>query len=174
MTRQSKPNDKYDDYQYDGKRNMHIEFESLSVNTGNVIFAGGDAQINTHTGGDVAQNSTQTITVGGVETTREELDKMLEAILNFDKTIDEASLDEEATEAAVEELQRLEKQLTSSKKPNARILVSAAKSLFRLSPMLASGVIALFGEPLVAQIVAGVGGIAMQFYNTLMQRKPKG
>jgi len=168
MSRQSK-----NDEDYDGGQGMNIEFESVSVNTGHVVFSGRDTQIHVHTGGDVAQNATQTITIGGVETTRESLDKMIAAIRNFDETIENASLDEDTTEAALDDLQRLEKQLTSSKKPNARILVNAAKSLFRISPMLASGVIALFGEPLVAQIVAGVGGIAMQFYNSIMLKKSK-
>ena len=157
----------------DGERNMNIEFQSLSVNTGHVIFSGRDATITVQTGRDVAQHGTQTITVGGVETTREAFDKMMLAIREMDKTIEDASLDEDTTEAALDDLQRLEKQLTSTKKPNARILVSAAKSLARISPMLASGVIALLGEPLVAQIVAGVGGIAVQFYHMLTQKKSK-
>jgi len=169
MSRRSKYEENEDE-----ERGMNIEFESLSVNTGHVIFAGRDASVTVQTGGDVAQHGTQTITVGGVETTPEALEKMLIAIRQFDQTIEEASLDEDTTEAALDDLQRLEKQLTSTKKPNARILVNAAKSLFRISPMLASGVIALFGEPLVAQIVAGVGGVAIQFYNTLMQKKSKG
>ena len=154
--------------------NMNVEFESLSVNTGHVIFAGRDATITVQTGGDVAQNGTQTITVGGVETTQEALDKMIAAIRAVDKTIEEADLDEDTTEAALDDLENLEKQLTSSKKPNPVILIRAAKSLLRISPMLASGVIALFGEPLAAQIIAGVGGVAIQFYNALMQRKSKG
>jgi hypothetical protein len=163
-----------DQSEHDNKhkeRNMNIEFDSLSVNTGHVVFAGRDSQINVHTGGDVEQHASQKVTVAGVETTNEARDKMIAAIREFDKAIEQASLDEDTTEAALEDLQRLEKQLTSSKKPNPRILVSAAKSLFRISPMLASGIIALFGEPLVAQIVAGVGGIAMKFYNVLMQKK---
>ncbi len=168
MSRHSK-----NDEDFDGEHSMNIEFDSVSVNTGHVVFSGRDTVIHTHTGGDVAQNSTQHITIGGVETTREELDKMIAAIRNFDQTIENAGLDEDTTEEALDELQRLEKQLTSTKKPNPRILVKAAQALFRISPMLASGVIALFGEPLVAQIVAGVGGIALQFYNSLMQKKSK-
>lgn len=157
----------------DREHSMHIEFDSVSVNTGHVVFSGRDTVIHTHTGGDVEQNATQHITIGGVETTPEELDRMIAAIRKIDQTIETAALDEDSTEEALDELQRLEKQLTSSKKPNPRILVNAAKSLFRISPMLASGVIALFGEPLVAQIVAGVGGIALQFYNSIMQKKTK-
>lgn len=169
MTKQSKHDDTHN-----RERHVNVEFESVSINTGDFIIAGGNVKKIIQTGGNVEQHASQKITVGGVETTHEARDKMIAAIREFDKSITEASLDEDTTEAALDDLQRLEKQLTSSKKPNPRILITAAKSLFRLSPMLASGVIALFGEPLIAQIVAGVGGVAMQFYNVLMQKKPKG
>ena len=153
------------------ERNMNIEFESLSVNTGHVVFAGRNAQVNVYTGGSVEQRASQKVIVGGVETTREARDRMIATIRQFDESIKKARLDEDTTESALDDLQKLEEQLTSSKKPNPRILVKVARSLLRVSPVLASSVIALFGDPLVAQIVAGVGGIAMQFYNALMQKK---
>ncbi|MBT6129923.1 MAG: hypothetical protein HOH55_07470, partial [Candidatus Marinimicrobia bacterium] len=63
-----------DQSEHDNKhkeRNMNIEFDSLSVNTGHVVFAGRDSQINVHTGGDVEQHASQKVTVAGVETTNE-------------------------------------------------------------------------------------------------------
>ena len=160
-----------DDHRND-ERDMNIEVGHLSV-TGHVVFAGRDGQVNVSTGGDVAQHTTQTITVGGVETTREALDSMIETIRGIDEKIEEDSLDEESKEAAEFDLRTIEDQLTGIKKPNGRILVTALKSLYRLSPVLASGIMALFGEPLVAQIIAGVGGIAVQFYDMVLKKKPK-
>lgn len=147
----------------------NINFDRL-VTTGPVVIAGRDGAVTVTTGGNVDSQTTQTITVGGVETTRESLESMMRSLQDINTKIEEESFDEEMKEAALHDLQIIEKQLTDSKKPNARILIGAAKTLYRLSPMLASGIFALFGEPLVSQIAVGVGGIAVQFIDALRKR----
>ena len=117
------------------RRDMNIEIDHLSV-TGHVVFAGRDGQVKVQTGGDVAQHTTQTVTVGGVETTPQELDMMIQCIRNIEDTIKKEELPSETQEAAMHDLQTVEQQLTTSKKPNTRLLVRAAKSLLRFSPAL--------------------------------------
>ncbi len=158
-----------DDNDDKAQSGMNIEFEQLSV-TGHVVFAGRDGSVSVNTGGNVDQQTTQTITVGGIETTPEALEHLLAKIDEVNQVIEADDLDEETKEAAAHDLAVIEKQLTSSKKPNAKILVTAARTLYRISPVLASAVFALFGEPLASQIVVGVGGIAVQFFETLMKR----
>ncbi len=148
---------------------MQIDIGHMSVG-GNVVISGRDGSVYVNTGGNVDHQNQQLITVGGVETTREELDKMVEKIRALDNGIAESDLDAETKEEAEFNLKTIKDQLTASKKPNAKILVKASQALYRLSPVLASGVFALFGEPLTAQIMAGVGGVALQFVESLMRR----
>lgn len=151
---------------------MNIDVEHLSV-TGHVVFAGRDGSVTVNTGGDVDQQSTQTIMIGGVETTQVALDNMKAKLSELSAAIEHEDLDEETKDAALYDLKTVEEQLTASKKPNSKILTKAARALYRLSPALASGVFALFGEPLVSQIVFGVGGIAVQFLDAITKRHSK-
>ena len=145
---------------------INIDIDHLSV-TGHVVFAGRDGQVKVQTGGDVAQHTNQTVTVGGVETTPQELDMMLQCIRKVEETIQKESLKSENREAAMHDLRTVEAQLTASKKPNPRILVRAAKSLLRFSPALTAAALTLFDQPLVGAILASVGEVAINFQEAL-------
>lgn len=149
-----------------------IDVGHLSV-TGHVVFAGRDGSVTVNTGGDVDQQSSQTITIGGVETTPAALESMKVKLNEISSSIDAEEFDEETKDAAFHDLKTVEEQLTASKKPNSKILTKAIRALYRLSPALASGVFALFGEPLVSQIIFGVGGVAVQLFDAVMQRHKK-
>ncbi len=152
-------------------RNIHIEIDHLSV-TGHVVFAGRDGQVNVQTGGDVAQHTTQTITVGGVETTPQELDMMLECIRKVEETIKSESLDRNTREAAMHDFKTVEQQLTTEKKPNPRLLIRAAKSLLRFSPALTAAALTLFDQPLVGAILASFGEVAVNFHEAVKRHTP--
>jgi len=145
---------------------MYIEIDHLSV-TGHVVFAGRDGKVQVQTGGDVAQHTHQTVTVGGVETTPQELDMMIQCIRNVEATIQRDKLPAETQEAAMHDLQTVETQLTTSKKPNPRILLRAAKSLLRFSPALTAAALTLFDQPLVGAILASAGEVAMNFHDAV-------
>lgn len=145
---------------------INIDIDSLSV-TGHVVFAGRDGQVKVQTGGDVAQHTNQTVTVGGVETTPQEFDMMLQCIRKMEDTIKEDNRASESREAAMHDLHTVEAQLTSSKKPNPRILIRAAKSLLRFSPALTAAALTLFDQPLVGAILASVGEVALNFQEAL-------
>ena len=145
---------------------INIEIDQLSV-TGHLVFAGRDGQVKVQTGGDVAQHTNQTVTVGGVETTPQELDMMLQCIRSVEDTIQHENLDTQNREAAMHDLETVEAQLTTSKKPNPRILMRAAKSLLRFSPALTAAALTLFDQPLVGAILASVGEVAMNFHESL-------
>ena len=145
---------------------INIDIDHLSV-TGHVVFAGRDGQVKVQTGGDVAQHTNQTVTVGGVETTPQEFDMMLQCIRNVEDTIQKEKMATENQEAAMHDLQTVEAQLTSSKKPNPRILMRAAKSLLRFSPALTAAALTLFDQPLVGAILASVGEVAINFQEAL-------
>lgn len=145
---------------------INIDIDHLSV-TGHVVFAGRDGQVKVQTGGDVAQHTNQTVTVGGVETTPQEFDMMLQCIRNVEDTIQKEDIASENQEAAMHDLQTVEAQLTSSKKPNPRILMRAAKSLLRFSPALTAAALTLFDQPLVGAILASVGEVAINFQEAL-------
>ena len=148
------------------KPNINIEIDHLSV-TGHVVFAGRDGQVNVQTGGDVAQHTNQTITAGGVETTPQELDLMMNCIQNVAETIKGDSMNKESKEAAMHDLQTVEEQLTTEKKPNPRILMRAAKSLLRFSPALTAAALTLFDQPLVGAILASFGEVAVNFHEVV-------
>lgn len=158
-----------DNNQESKQSGMHIDVEHLSV-TGHVVFAGRDGSVSVNTGGDVDQQSTQTITIGGVETTQQALESMQAKLKSLTQSIENESFDDETKDDALHDLKTVEEQLTASNKPNSRILTKAARALYRLSPVLATGVISLFGDPLVTQIVAGAGGIAVQFLDAISRR----
>lgn len=141
---------------------INIEIDHLSV-TGHVVFAGRDGQVKVQTGGDVAQHTSQTVTVGGIETTPQEFDMMLQCIRNVEETIQKDNLAAQSREAAMRDLRAVESQLTASKKPNPRILARAAKSLLRFSPALTAAALTLFDQPLVGAILASVGEVAINF-----------
>ena len=148
------------------RADINIEIDHLSV-TGHVVFAGRDGQVKVQTGGDVAQHTNQTVTVGGVETTPQEFDMMLQCIRNVEDTIQKDTLQPETREAAMHDLQTVEAQLTTSKKPNPRILIRAAKSLLRFSPALTAAALTLFDQPLVGAILASVGEVAFNFHDAI-------
>jgi hypothetical protein len=155
---QAKPQD--DDMQDSSK--MKIDVGHLSV-TGHVIFAGRDASIAVNTGGDVAQTNTTTMTVGGVETNREQYDSMVNSIRNVSSTIESEPLVPEIREVAEYNLTTVENQLTAERKPNPQILIQALQALRALSPRIGDALLALFTEPLVGQIVKSVGGMLETF-----------
>jgi hypothetical protein len=149
---------------------MNIDVGHLSV-TGHVVFAGRDGHVNVNTGGDVAQSNSTTMTIGGVETNREAYDSLISSIRNASQVLDVAAVDGDEKEAAQQDMKSVEEQLTSTQKPNPYILVRAAKSLYKLSPAIAGAIVSIFSEPLAGQIVTGIGGIAIQFYEALMNVK---
>ncbi len=152
---------------------INIDIDHLSV-TGHVVFAGRDGQVQVQTGGDVAQHTSQTVTVGGVETTAREYEMMLQSIRHVEDTIRRDRLGAEKQEAALHDLRAVEAQLTTSKKPNPRILARAAKSLLRFSPALTAAALTLFDQPLVGAILASVGEVAMNLHEALSgSRAPK-
>ncbi len=160
--------DKTDPYQTD----MNIDIESLSV-TGHLVFAGRDGQVKVQTGGDVAQHTNQTVTVGGVETTPQELEMMLQCIRSVEQTIQkQQQLQPESREAAMHDLQTVEAQLTTTKRPNPRILIRAAKSLLRFSPALTAAALTLFDQPLVGAILASAGEVAINFHEAIARHRP--
>ena len=159
---------KIDPFQTD----LNIDIDSLSV-TGHVVFAGRDGQVKVQTGGDVAQHTNQTVTVGGVETTPQELDMMIQCIRDVERTINkERQLPAESRETAMHDLQTVEAQLTTSKSPNPRILIRAAKSLLRFSPALTAAALTLFDQPLVGAILASAGEVAINFHEAITRHRP--
>jgi hypothetical protein len=152
-------------------RAMNIDVGHLSV-TGHVVFAGRDGQVNVNTGGDVAQTNTTTMTVGGVETNRQAYDSLVASIRSCQQIVETADIEPEQKEAAQQDMKNVEEQLTSAQKPNSYILVRAAKALYKLSPAIAGAIVSIFSEPLAGQIVTGIGGIAIQFFEALMNVKP--
>ena len=151
-------------------RAMNIDVGHLSV-TGHVVFAGRDGQVNVNTGGDVEQTNSSSMVIGGVETNRQDYDSLILTLRRAHETLGAATIDTNEKEAAQQDLKNLEEQLTSAKKPNPYILVRAAKALYKLSPAIAGTIISIFSEPLAGQIVTGIGGIAVQFYDALMSVK---
>ncbi len=148
------------------RRDLNIEIDHLSV-TGHVVFAGRDGKVHVQTGGDVAQHTNQTVTVGGVETTPKELDMMIRCIRDVEGTIKKDNLNPQLQEAAMHDLQTVEAQLTKEKKPNPRILMRAAKSLLRFSPALTAAALTLFDQPLVGAILASFGEVAVNFHDAV-------
>ncbi|MCY4464835.1 MAG: hypothetical protein OXE46_04790 [Chloroflexi bacterium] len=148
------------------RRDMHIEIDQLSV-TGHVVFAGRDGLVKVQTGGNVAQNTHQTISIGGVETTQQEYERMLREIRRVEEAIKQTDLLPEHKEAARHDLQTVEAQLTTPKKPNQHILVRAGKSLLRYSPALTAAALTLFDQPLVGAIVGSAGEVAASFHDLL-------
>ena len=148
------------------RRDMHIEIDQLSV-TGHVVFAGRDGLVKVQTGGNVAQNTRQIISIGGIETTQQEYEQMLGEIRRVEETIKQTNLLPESKEAAQHDLQTVKAQLTTPKKPNQRILVRAARSLLRYSPALTAAALTLFDQPLVGAIVGSAGEIAASFHDLI-------
>ena len=149
---------------------INIDIDHLSV-TGHVVFAGRDGQVKVQTGGDVAQHTNQTVTVGGVETTPQELDMMIQCIRNVEETVKQEALPAESQEAAMHDLQMVEQQLTTSKPPNTRLLLRAAKSLLRFSPALTAAALTLFDQPLVGAIMASAGEVAFNFHEAISRHR---
>jgi hypothetical protein len=151
--------------------NMKIDVGHLSV-TGHVIFAGRDATIAVNTGGDVAQTNTTTMTVGGVETSREDYDSMVSSLRHVSSTIETTPLEPEVREAAEHNLLTVEQQLTAERKPNSQLLMQALQLLKTISPPIGDAIINLLTEPLVGQIVKSVGGMLESFVSSLMKPPP--
>lgn len=147
-------------------RDMHIEIDQLTA-TGHVVFAGRDGLVKVQTGGNVAQNTRQTINIGGIETTQQDFEHMLGEIRRVEEAIKQTNLLPESKEAAQHDLQTVKAQLTTPKKPNQRILVRAAKSLLRYSPALTAAALTLFDQPLVGAIVGSAGEVAASFHDLI-------
>lgn len=154
------------------QQGMNIDVGHLSV-TGHVIFAGRDGSVNVTTGGDVEQTASTSLTVGGVETTREEYDGMVSSLIDVQKTIEEEPLEPNEKEAAEQNLQTIETQLTAERAPNSNLLIQATKALYRSSPLIAGQLISLFSNPLVGQIIEGAGEVAIKMRETMMRKKKK-
>lgn len=167
MSEQSKP----DSDKRQRSEGFSVDVDHLSV-TGHVVFAGRDGTVNVNTGGDVAQNTENIMTVGGVETTRESFDQMVSTIEHVEKKFEEKDIDEETREVAKYYFETIKKSLMGKKKPNPKILVSALKSLTNLGPLFLSGVSEIFGEPLAAQIIAELGQGTTTLFNKIMMTKP--
>ncbi len=148
------------------RRDLNIEIDHLSV-TGHVVFAGRDGKVQVQTGGDVAQHTNQTVTVGGVETSPRELDLMIRCIRDVEETIKNDKLNPQLREAAMHDLQTVEAQLTKEEKPNPRIFMRAAKSLLRFSPALTAAALTLFDQPLVGAILSSFGEVAVNFHDSI-------
>jgi len=145
--------------------------------SGHVVIAGRDSLIKVQTGGDVAQHTHQTVTVGGVETSPQELEIMLQCFREFGETIQsQRQLPAGAREAAMHDLNTFEQQLTAKKTPNIHILKRAAKSLLRLSlrfsPALIAAAFSLFDQPLVGAIMSSTGEAGVKLYETIMRHHP--
>lgn len=151
------------------EREMYIDIDQLSV-TGHVVFAGRDGTVKVNTGGDVDQTTTHTVTIGGIQASPEAAENLITTIEQVEETIETDTVDEETKEVAQHHFATIKKLLLSKKRPNPKILIHAVKILFRISPLMASGIIAIFGEPLAAQIVGTLGGGAVQFFERLMAR----
>ena len=67
----------------------------------------------------------------------------------------------------------VEAQLTTTKRPNPRILVRAAKSLLRFSPALTAAALTLFDQPLVGAILASAGEVAINFHEAIARHRPR-
>ena len=151
---------------------INIEIDHLSV-TGHVVFAGRDGQVKVQTGGDVAQHTNQSVTVGGVETTPQAFDMMIQCLRRMEDTINkERQLPADTREAALHDLNTVEAQLTTSAKPNPRILLRAARSLLRFSPALTAAALTLFDQPLVGAILASAGEVAINFHEAITRHRP--
>ena len=162
-------NRKYDKHDKEEASSVHFDIDYLSA-AGNIVIAGRDGSLSVNTGGDVDQNSTVTLTVGGVQTTQEQFDDLLHSIRNLENTIKNEISDPEDNEVAQHNLKTMLEQLIGKKKPNGRILVQAARVLYKLSPAVAGAILSVFSEPLVEKIITATGGVAMQFYQALMSR----
>lgn len=149
---------------------MQIDVKHISAG-GNVVFAGRDAHLSVNTGGDVDHNNTMTITVGGVETSQEMYDQLVLSLQQLEDAITNTSLDTETQEEAEFHREAVEKQLTSEKAPNGKILTHAARRLYKMSPAIAGAIVTVFSEPLVGQIVMAAGGLAQRFYEALLSQQ---
>ena len=145
---------------------VQADIGHLSV-TGHVVFAGRDGTVNVNTGGDVAQNTNNMMTVAGVETTRDAYNSMVSTLDKVEKQYEEEASDEETSEAAIHYLQTIKKLLMGKKKPNLSILMDSVKSLKRLGPIFAGGVAEVMAEPLVAKIMTELGENASKIIHLL-------
>ena len=160
---------KQDDSQSTGQ-GMQIEVGHLSV-TGHVVFAGRDGSVNVTTGGDVEQTANASITVGGVETSRQDYDGMVSSIRDVQKTIKTEDLEASEKAAAEHNLKTIETQLTAESVPNPHVLSQATKLLYRASPRIAGELVSLFSNPLVGQIVESAGEAAISVRDAILKSK---
>lgn len=145
---------------------VQADFGHLSV-TGHVVFAGRDGSVNVNTGGDVAQNTNNMMTVAGVETTRDAYNSMVSTLDKVEKQYEEEAPDEDTSEAAIHYLRTIKKLLMGKKKPNLSILMDSVKSLKRLGPIFAGGAAQVMAEPLVTKIMTELGENASRIIQIL-------
>lgn len=150
------------------KQGNSVNVEIGSAMAGdNIVIAGNNANVTENTTGNVKNQQQKTLIIGGVGTTQEELDKMLAKIQFVETSLERSSLDPDTLEEAQLDLGRLSNQLTASKTPNPKIVVRTARSLYRLSPLIARAILGLFTEPLATQILLKAGDLTEKFLNAL-------
>jgi hypothetical protein len=148
-----------------------INIEAKNINSGrDTVLAGGDVET-----GDSQRNITnqETIVVRGVETDKEELRKLVNALDNLDSAINSSKLKQEDKEAAMHNAQILRNQMSevSNKKPNDIILSSVAESLYSYGPAITGALVAAFTTPLGGMIATVAGTKALSFYKQLNSTK---
>lgn len=145
---------------------VQADIGHLSV-TGHVVLAGRDGSVNVNTGGDVAQNTNNMMTVAGIETTRDAYNSMVSTIDAVEKQFEEEAPDEDTGEEALHHLETIKKLLMKKKKPNLKILMNSLKSLKRLGPVFAGGAAQVLAEPLVSKVLTELGQNASKIIQLL-------
>lgn len=159
------------------QRDIYIESEQISV-SGDFIVSGGNTVKTVYTGGNVDSKANMRVTVGGVETTRQQVDQMVTRIQAVQETIQtEASqghIDPNEQEVAEQSIATIQQQVTQERKLNPLIFTNAIKVLYHLSPAIAGTVVSLLSEPLIGQIMMMAGQVAINLVDSLTQSKPGG
>lgn len=156
--------------QDDSSPSVHIGVEHVSAG-GNVLFAGRDGNMSINTGGDVDQNTENTVIFAGVKASRNEYDQVVRLLRDLDAAIEEEELDRDTKEEAELERDNIKRQLLREDQPNPKILIRSAKRLLGMGTKIARAVLNIFSQPIVGKIVEGLGESAMSFLDTVMKSK---
>lgn len=143
---------------------MKIDIGHISA-AGHVVIAGRDAHVAGSTRGDGSES--QTVMIGGVETSTGEANDFRHLVQQIDQTIETAPLDPAAKDAAHYNATQFKQQMTSAGKPNEHLLVQATEALLRFGPDIAGAVVAAFTTPLAGKITAYAGERALEMYQRL-------
>ena len=153
----------------DFKGGLHIDVETISSG-GHVQFAGRDSVINVNTGGDVSQSTQNTITVGGIQTTPQAREKMVERIEVVEEKVEAEPINEETKEEVRHYIAIIKKLMLSKQKPNLNKLISSVKSLAKVGPFTMGVLADLFGEPLATEIIKELGPSAIGFFKAFQSK----